>query len=106
MDVKVAILGNRESVLFFLALGIDVFLAEDSAECKEKLLEILKNGFNLIYVTENYANELLGDLDDMQRKYNAVVIFIPGGKESLNLGNKMLESYAEKAIGSKSCLNS
>ena len=52
--MKISIVGNRDSVLFFLALGVNVVFAEDEEECKKKLLDLLKNDFKLIYVTEYY----------------------------------------------------
>ncbi len=102
--MKLAIIGKKVNVLFFLSLGLNVVFAENDNECKDKLHELLKNGFTLVYITEDFANTLLDEIDSLQKKYDATIIFIPGGK-NLNLGSKMLNIYAERATGSTVCLN-
>lgn len=102
--MKIAVLGSRDSILFFLALGLNVVFAENEEDCKKKLNSLLKNGFKLIYVTENFFDFLSSEIDEIQKKYNSTVTFIPGGKENLNCGAKILEIYAKKATGSTACL--
>lgn len=102
--MKLAIMGKKVNVIFFLSLGINVVFTENDNECREKLYDLLKNGFGLIYVTEDFAKTLLDEIDSLQKKYNATIIFIPGGK-NLNLGSKILNIYAERATGSTVCLN-
>ena len=38
---------------------------------------------------EDFAKTLLDEIDSLQKKYNATIIFIPGGK-NLDLGSKIL----------------
>lgn len=102
--MKLAVIGRKVNVLFFLALGLNVVFAENETECKEKLNNLIKNGFTLFYITEGFADSLLNEVDSLQKKHNVTIIFIPGGKH-LSLGNKMLGIYAERATGSTSCLN-
>ena len=103
--MNVSVLGNRDSVLFFLALGLNVVFAESVEECKEKLQKLLKNEFKLIYITENFFDALSSEVDDLQEKYSATIVFIPGGSKDSDVGNKMLEIYAKRATGGTSVLN-
>lgn len=102
--MQTAILGDRSSILYFLALGLNVVFAEDCASCRSKLHALLKNGFKLVYITENYSSYLSEEVDGLQEKYDATIIFIPGNGTSSNFGTKMLEIYAERATGSTACL--
>ena len=102
--MKVSVLGNRDSVLFFLSLGLNVVFTEDEEDCKKKLDSLLKNDFKLIYITDNFFEFLSSEVDDIQKKYNATITFIPSGKKNLNCGAKILEIYAKKATGSTACL--
>lgn len=102
--MRLTVIGKKVNVLFFLALGLNVVFAESETECKEKLNGLIKNGFTLFYITEDFADSLLNEVDTLEKKYNITIIFIPGGK-NLNLGDKMLSVYAERATGSTSCLN-
>ena len=87
-----------------MALGVNVVFAESEEECKKKLLDLLKNDFKLIYVTEDYFDVLSAQVDELQDKYDATITFVPGGEKSLGCGAKLLEIYAQRATGSTACL--
>lgn len=54
---KIAVLGDRESVLGFLALGLEVRPAETAQEGREALRELAQT-CAVIFVTETLAQEL------------------------------------------------
>ena len=58
---KIAVLGDRESVLGFLALGLDVRPAETAQEGREALRELAQT-CAVIFVTETLAQELAPEI--------------------------------------------
>ena len=49
---RIAVLGDRESVLGFKALGLDVFPAESVEEARSTLHRLAKENYAVVYLTE------------------------------------------------------
>lgn len=45
---KIGIIGDRESVLGFKAVGLDVFPCDSSEEAKDILIKIIEDGYAII----------------------------------------------------------
>ena len=78
---KIAVLGDRDSVLGFRALGLDVFFADD-AETARKTLH------RLAAEIARYQNDML-----------PAVILIPGKSGALGLADHALHAAVERAVG-------
>ena len=55
---KIAVLGDRESVMGFKALGLEVCPAETVEEAKTILHRLAKENCAVVYLTEQYAAEM------------------------------------------------
>ena len=56
---KIGIIGERDSVLGFMALGFSVHEAEDVSTAERLLHSLAKSGeYAMIYIVENYAVQL------------------------------------------------
>lgn len=101
---KTAVIGDRDSILGFKAIGMDVF--DISGEKPATVLsECAKNQYAVIFVTE----DILHMIDDEMEKYSEVslpaIIPIPGNKGSKGLGMENIKKAAEKAIGADILFN-
>jgi len=96
---KIAVLGERDSVLGFKAPGLDVFFAERPEEAREKLHKLADGTYAVIYVTEQLASGIGADIAKYKDKVVPAVILIPGKTGSLGLGSAALQSAVERAVG-------
>jgi len=99
---KIAVLGSRETVMGFKALGLEVFPVEKAEEAK-KIFRKLSNSsenFAIIYVEENLAADLSSEIAKINELTTPAVILIPGRNGSLGLGQKALSAAVERAVGS------
>lgn len=97
---KVAVIGDRESVLGFAALGLSVFPETDSEKISKLISKLAQNGFAVIYITESAA---AGVGEIIQKYRNAklpAIILIPGITGNTGDGMKNLHISVEKAVGS------
>lgn len=97
---KIAVLGDRQSVIGFAALGLSVFPVEDKTEA----LKIFKNlardeEIAIIYVTERLHSVLKAEIERYQDNVRPAVILIPDAKGSLGLGKSALQTAIERAVG-------
>ena len=96
---KIGVVGDKDSVLGFLALGIDVFAAESSDEIRRTLVRLSEDDYAIIYITEK-AYMLAKDI--VERYKNNIlpaIIVIPGVGEKYGVGMNEIKESAKKAIG-------
>ena len=62
-NYKIAVLGDKDSVLGFKALGLDVFPAESAEEAKRTLHALAKENYAVVYLTEGYAAHMEAELE-------------------------------------------
>ena len=96
---KIGVIGDRESVIGFKALGLSTFDVENSDEAREVLHRIAKENFAIIYITEQLANKIADDVKKYQSDVTPAVILIPGKEGTLGIVQTALQTAVEKAVG-------
>ena len=85
-NYKIAVLGDKDSVLGFKALGLDVFPAESAEEAKRTLHALAKENYAVVYLTEGYAAHMEAELERYKDALTPAIILIPGKDGSLSGG--------------------
>lgn len=101
--LKIAVIGGRETVMGFKALGLDVFPVSTAAETKDTLRHLTsstENEYAIIYMEETVALGLEAELDKYKDKPTPAIILIPGREGSLGMGQAALKAAVERAVGS------
>lgn len=96
---KIAVLGDRESVLGFKALGLEVFSAETVDEARVTLHRLAKEPYAVVYLTEAYAAKMEADLERYKDELTPAIILIPGKSGSLGIGMANVKKSVERAVG-------
>ncbi len=97
---KIGIIGDRESVLGFMALGFSVMEAEDSAAARELLHKAAKSGeYAVLFLVENYAKDLEEDMARYKDVPLPAVTVIPGKAGSTGYGMAHIRNAVERAVG-------
>ena len=96
---RIAVLGDRESVLGFKALGLDVFPAESVEEARSTLHRLAKENYAVVYMTEQLAQYMTDDLGRYKDELTPAVILIPGKEGSLGIGMANVKKSVERAVG-------
>ena len=99
--LKIAVIGDRESVMGFRALGLDVFPAEKD-EAKELFRRLTKEQdtpYAIIYITEQLASRINEEISRYKDQLTPAVILIPGKEGSLGIGMSKVSESVERAIG-------
>ncbi len=97
---KIGIIGERDSVLGFMALGFSVHEAKDTAEAEKKLRELVKSGeYAVIYLVENFAMELEDELAKYKDMPLPAITVIPGRTGSRGYGMANIKNAVERAVG-------
>ena len=97
---KIAIVGDKDSVLAFKILGVDVYISLDAQEARKIIDRISKESYGIIFVTEQVAKDIPETIKRYNRELIPAIILIPSNKGSLNIGLANIDKNVEKAIGS------
>ena len=98
-EYKIAALGDRDSVLGFRTLGLDVFPAETVEEAKVLLHRLAKENYAIIYLTEGLAKGMGAEIDRYKDAVTPAVILIPGKEGALGIGMNAVKTAVERAVG-------
>lgn len=97
---KIAVMGDRDSIYGFAALGLDVFPVTDSAEAARMLRGFAEGDYAVIYITEAWAETLEAELNRYRTTLLPAIIPIPGVSGNTGIGIKMVKKSVEQAVGS------
>jgi V/A-type H+/Na+-transporting ATPase subunit F len=96
--MRAAVMGEKNMVLAFKDLGIDVFAIEDEEDL-EKAKKEIEHGFAVLFVTQTLADKY--NLEDLYAKTLPAVLLIPGVRKSEGNGSASLKKILERALGSE-----
>ena len=99
MYKKIGVVGDKDSVLAFKALGIDVFSVVDEDEARKAVDKMAMTGYAVIFVTEQVAVNIEETIERYNKQILPAVILIPSNQGSLNIGLKRISDSVEKAVG-------
>lgn len=97
---KVAVVGDKDSVLGFRALGVDVFTTIEAQETRKTVDKIAKDGYGVIFITEQLAKLIPDTIDRYNNEVIPALILIPSNQGSLGIGMNNINRNVEKAVGS------
>ena len=98
---KIAVMGGRDTVIGFKALGLDTYPVSDDAEAKSVFSKISApdENYAVIYLEEGLSKPLSHEISRFTNKVTPAVILIPGRDGSQGLGLTALHDAVLRAIG-------
>jgi len=96
---KIALMGNRETIIGFKLLGVSIFPVKKKEESVEILNKLVKEEYAVIFITEDLGCQIIEEIEILQKTSFACITLIPCKSEKKYLGLKILRKNIEKAIG-------
>ncbi len=96
---KIGVIGDRESVVGFHAMGIDAFPCSNGSETKKTLRKMVKDDYAIIYITEKLAKEASEEIDRYKDMMIPAIIPIPGIDGKSESGMENVRKAVERAVG-------
>ena len=97
---KIAALGDKDSIYGYASLGISIFPVDEPAEGIKILRHLAQSDYAVIYVTEQLAEEIKGEIDRYASQPLPAVIPLPGIRGNTGIGLDNVSRFVEKAVGS------
>ena len=96
---KIAVIGDKDSILGFKSLGLDVFFVSNSKETTDTILKCANEEYKLIFITEHAASEVKSTIDKFKSVPFPAITLIPSNKGTLGIGLASISENVEKAVG-------
>lgn len=96
---KVAVVGDKNSILGFKALGVATYPVTGADEAARALNGIMREKVAVICITEAVAEQIKPQIEEINKRILPAVVLIPNNQGSLGLGMMQIKKNAEKAIG-------
>ncbi|HKL99575.1 MAG TPA: V-type ATP synthase subunit F [Mobilitalea sp.] len=102
---KIAVLGDRDSIYGYAALGLDTYPVKDSEEAKKTLKTLAEGSYAVIYVTEALQAQIESEIDHYISEDLPAIIPIPGVSGNTGRGIQNVKKSVERAVGSDIIFN-
>ena len=96
---QIAVLGDKDSVMGFKALGLTVFPVDNAEQARHTLHRLAKEEYAVVYLTEQLAAQMEADIARYKDELTPAIILIPGKEGSLGLGMANIKKSVERAVG-------
>ncbi len=96
---KIGVVGDKDSILAFKAIGIDVYPVVEAEEAQKTIDRMAIDKYAVIFVTEQVAQNIEETIERYNREILPAVILIPSNQGSLNIGIQRIRDNVEKAVG-------
>ena len=96
---RVGVVGDKDSVLGFTAIGLEAYPTADAQEAETIIRRLADSEFAVIYITEQLAADLGPFLAQYRSRRFPAIIPVPGVRGSLGIGMAGVHQCVEKAVG-------
>ncbi|MCL2176522.1 MAG: V-type ATP synthase subunit F [Firmicutes bacterium] len=97
---KIAVIGDKESIIAFKAVGMETFPVEkDKDEIRKTLRRLANEEYSVIFITEEACEGQDEILERFMAQPFPSIIPIPSSNGTMGLGMTNLKRNIEKAIG-------
>lgn len=96
---KIGVVGDKDSVLAFKALGVDVYTVFEASEARRTVDTLARNSYGIIFITEQIASLIPDTIARYDEEIIPAVILIPSNQGTLNIGMDRINKNVEKAVG-------
>lgn len=102
---NIAVIGDRDSIYGFAALGLNTFPVQNADEGAKLLKKLCDGNYAIIYITEALADKLEEEIDKYRELPLPAIILIPGVSGNTGKGISSVKKSVEQAVGSDIIFN-
>lgn len=105
MRKKIAVVGDKGSILGFKSVGFEVFEATTQQEVQDTMHKLCKADYGIIFITEQAYVLIPQIIDEYKEQPTPAIIPIPGKDGVLGVGMKNVKKNVERAVGADILFN-
>lgn len=99
-EYRIAAVGEADSIIGFLALGVEIFPVVSPEQAAKVLRELnSKNHYGIIFITETVAQQIMKDITDLSERALPSIVLIPSNQGSKGFALERIRKIVERAVG-------
>ncbi|MBU0701400.1 V-type ATP synthase subunit F [bacterium] len=98
---KIAIIGDKDTIWPFKAVGFIVYTIKDIKDANEVFKGMLGKEYAIIFVTEDVFRQCEQQIQEIRALPLPAVVVLPNNHGSQGIGRKQLQQILRKAVGSE-----
>ena len=99
MKAKIAAFGEKDIMLIFKAIGVEVFPVSKNSKFEEQLEKLVMEGYAVIFITETVAVQINSVIKKYMNKTLPSIVVIPSLGKKQNYAVDILRQAIVKAMG-------
>lgn len=99
MANKIAVVGEKDSVLGFKAVGFDVYEVAEPEAAEATVDRLVAEDYGIIFITEQTLQPIVHIMDRYKDRRIPAIIPIPGREGHTGLGMRSVKKSVERAVG-------
>ena len=104
--IRIAVLGDIDSIKGFGAVGLDVFPCTDQQSAHDSFKKITGSGnYGVLFITEEFAALLRKEISAFDGEFSPAIIPIPGAGGTSGYARAAMKANMEKAVGADILMN-
>lgn len=96
---KIAVIGDKDAVLAFKSVGVDVFDATTAEQAQSLIKKLSQGEYAVVFIAESLAEQIPETLAKAKLRPFPAITPIPTGAKSSGFGLQGIKADVEKAIG-------
>ena len=96
---KMGVIGDKDSVMLYKAVGLDVFYETDGDKANRRLHRLAREGYAVVFVTERLYAACSDTVKEYANQAYPAIVPIPDNHGSQGAGMRALKENVEKAVG-------
>ena len=99
-DKKIAVIGDKDSVLYYRAIGFDTFVCDNIIDGASVIKRLVKSeSYAVIFVTETLYSGMYETIDMYSDMALPSIVSLPEKNSDADVGRKRIKHLVEKAVG-------
>lgn len=96
---KIAVVGPRESILYYLSAGFAIYPAESADSASAELERAVSEGASVVFVSPSYSEALKEQMAKYAYRSRVAVTLLPQKAKGIDPGTALMKSAVERAVG-------
>ncbi len=96
---KIGVIGDRDAVLLFKAVGLDVFFEDDPGKVNQRVRKLAREGYEVLFISEKLFPACAETVKEFESEAYPAFVPIPDHTGASGVGMAALKQNVERAVG-------